>query len=392
MTKIKNCGLKTPEAIDQAIATRASFIGLVHHESSPRHVSLAQMKTLIAHAAGRIKTVAVLVNPNDTLLHEIVAAGPDYIQLHDVPSPARIQEVAALAGKPIISAIAVSGAHDLALSASLEEISSHLLFDAPRAGSGHAFDWSVLKNLPLKKPWFLAGGLNTANVAEAIRLTHAPMVDVSSGLEDPVGSGNKSLEMIASFNAAVLGEKKWDGFYARTMHLPQPKLTEAFLSFLPAMARVLDFGAGSGAWSAAFLRDRPDLSIDVLDQNIESASALPGEFSGKRIKQSFQDFRAGDAYEAIWARSVLFFLPPQELSACFHQLSNALTHGGIFAFTMVEACDNASLCTFHGMTDQAIRNMLDDEGFEILSMTYGEFPYTTQRIVIPTYEVFARKS
>ncbi|MBX9727166.1 MAG: phosphoribosylanthranilate isomerase [Rickettsiales bacterium] len=202
-TRIKNCGLKTPESIDQAVHTGASFVGFVHHEASPRHVSLAAMAALIAHANRRTRAVAVLVNPSDSLLHDICTAAPDYIQLHNVPNPARIQAIAALTGKPIISAIAVNSAHDLALAASLEEISSHLLFDAARAGSGTAFDWALLKNLPLKKPWFLAGGLTMSNVAEAIRVTQAPMVDVSSGLEDPIGSGNKSLEMIAGFNAAV---------------------------------------------------------------------------------------------------------------------------------------------------------------------------------------------
>lgn len=202
--KIKNCGLKTPEAIEQSILTGASFVGFVHHEKSPRHVNIDTMSTLISATKSRIKTVAVLVNPTDALLHDVVAVAPDFIQLHGVPNPARIQAIASLTGKPIISAIAVNSVHDLTLTATLEELSAHLLFDAPRAGSGIAFDWALLKNLPLKKPWFLAGGLTITNVVEAIRLTHAPMVDVSSGLEDPMGSGNKSLEMIADFNKAVL--------------------------------------------------------------------------------------------------------------------------------------------------------------------------------------------
>ncbi len=105
---------------------------------------------------------------------------------------------------PIISAISVRDASDLTLASLLEEISAHVLFDAKTPGSGKPFDWRLLKNLPLKKKWFLAGGLTPENVAEAIRITHAPMVDVSSGIEDQPGSGNKSLEKIASFNAAVL--------------------------------------------------------------------------------------------------------------------------------------------------------------------------------------------
>ena len=84
----------------------------------------------------------------------------------------------------------------------MESLSAHLLFDAPQAGSGNAFDWSMLKNVALQKPWFLAGGLHANNVAEAIRVTCAPMVDVSSGIES--ARGEKSEEMIAEFNAAVL--------------------------------------------------------------------------------------------------------------------------------------------------------------------------------------------
>ncbi len=201
-TRIKNCGLKTPEALEQAIATGASFVGFVHHEKSPRHISIAAMAALMKHTASRIKTVAVLVNPDDALLHEVVAASPDYIQLHHVVIPARIQAIAALTGIPIISALSVRTTADLSDASALEDVSAHLLFDAPNAGSGHRFDWQLLRGLPLRKPWFLAGGLSVETVAEAIRVTGAPMVDVSSGIERAVGI--KSEELIASFNKAVL--------------------------------------------------------------------------------------------------------------------------------------------------------------------------------------------
>lgn len=160
------------------------------------------MRALIAHTAQRVKTVAVLVDPGDDLLAAIRTAAPDYLQLHGVASLARIQEIATRTEKPIISAVAVQSPHDLTLAATLEEISTHLLFDAAQAGSGHAFDWGLLKNLALKKPWFLAGGLTAETVAGAIRITQAPMVDVSSGIE--ASPGKKSLEKIAAFNAAVL--------------------------------------------------------------------------------------------------------------------------------------------------------------------------------------------
>ncbi len=202
-TRIKNCGLKTSEAIDCAISTGAGFVGFVHHEPSPRHITLEQMARLRAHAGTLIKTVAVLVNPSDELLGQIAReVKPDYFQLHDARDTGRIQTIQAQFGIPIISAISVKSESDLTNIATLEEISAHLLFDAPSAGSGKAFDWRLLKNLPLKKKWFLAGGLNAENVVEAMRITGAPMVDVSSGIEST--AGEKSLEKIAAFNAAVL--------------------------------------------------------------------------------------------------------------------------------------------------------------------------------------------
>lgn len=204
-TRIKNCGLKTPESIDQAIATGAGFIGLVHHAASPRHLDVDAMATLAAHAHGRAKTVAVMVSPSPDVLGEIVSrVKPDYLQLHNVHDMSAMQSIYDQHRIPLISAIAVRDASDLTLAATLEEISAHVLFDAAKAGSGKAFDWALLKNLPLKKRWFLAGGLTPENVTEAMRITHAPMVDVSSGIEDPAGSGNKSLEKIAAFNRAVL--------------------------------------------------------------------------------------------------------------------------------------------------------------------------------------------
>ena len=204
-TRIKNCGLKSSQAIDEAIRTGAHFAGFVHHAPSPRHVDLETLTALIAHARGRIKTVAVLQAPTQAQLWEITnLAKPDYLQLHHVPAD-HIQAILDDTGIPIISALSVRTESDLALAATLEEISDYLLFDAAQPGSGKRFDWHLLKNLALKKPWFLAGGLTAENVAEAIRATHAPMVDVSSGIES--APGVKSLEKIAAFNAAVMGSK-----------------------------------------------------------------------------------------------------------------------------------------------------------------------------------------
>ena len=202
---IKNCGLSTAQAIDHAALTGARFVGFVHHEKSPRHVAIEAMAALVAHArAQQLQTVAVTIDPDDALLERIAReVKPDYIQLHDVGSPARISEMRVAHGIPIITAVAVHTLADLAPIELLEAASEHILFDAKSPGSGVPFDWTLLKTIRMRKPWFLAGGLTPENVAEAIRITHAPMVDVSSGLED--APGHKSLEKIAAFNAAVLG-------------------------------------------------------------------------------------------------------------------------------------------------------------------------------------------
>lgn len=199
---IKNCGLKTPEAIDQAIATGAGFVGFVHHKSSPRHVTLEEMRLLVDHAKPRIRTVAVLVSPAASLLKAVMSAKPDYVQIHDVDSPYRIDEIKALCGVPVITAVAIDNASNFNHAKFLAIPSDFLLFDTRNSGSGQTFDWRLLDSHVFSKPWFLAGGLTANNVAEAISITGAPMVDVSSGIED--APGNKSLEKIAAFNTAVL--------------------------------------------------------------------------------------------------------------------------------------------------------------------------------------------
>lgn len=199
MTRIKNCGLKTPEHIACAAFTGAAFVGFVHYAPSPRHLTAAEIQALYAHVPAEVAKVAVLVNPDDALLATLPK--PDFWQVHDVDA-ARVADIHRHTGIPVITGIRVRSAEDLAQVAALEAVSAHLLFDAPAPGSGHVFDWNLLKGLTLQKPWFLAGGLTPENVAEAIRVTGAPMVDVSSGIED--APGQKSAEKIAAFNAAVL--------------------------------------------------------------------------------------------------------------------------------------------------------------------------------------------
>lgn len=199
MTLIKNCGLKTPEAIACAAFTGARYIGLVHHAASPRHLAAPEIAQLLAHIPPELSSVIVLVEPSDETL--LALPKPHYWQVHST-DPKRIAAIHALTGIPVITAISVTGPVDAGPLAMLEDVSAHLLFDARSPGGGQPFDWTLLEGIPLRKPWFLAGGLTPDNVAEAIQRTHAPMVDVSSGIED--APGVKSLEKIAAFNTAVL--------------------------------------------------------------------------------------------------------------------------------------------------------------------------------------------
>lgn len=205
--KIKNCGLKSEAAIHEAARTGASYIGFIHHLASPRHVDLEQMARLSAKTPHHLQQVIVLVDPSLDLLDEILTqVRPHFWQLHRVNDPERIRHITAHTGIPVITAISVRDRNNLVNAETLEIPSQHILFDTyhpyQEGGSGEVFDWSLLQLIKLQKPWFLAGGLTASNVGEALRATKAPMVDVSSGIENPPGV--KSLEKIAQFNEAVL--------------------------------------------------------------------------------------------------------------------------------------------------------------------------------------------
>jgi phosphoribosylanthranilate isomerase len=207
MTSIKNCGLKSEEAIHEAARTGASYVGFVHHLASPRHLDFSVMARLSALTPDSLKQVVVLVDPSFDLLDELLKfIRPHFLQVHRVNDPQRIAKLQEYTGIPVIAAISVRDRNALIAVESLENVSAHILFDAyhphQEGGGGEVFDWSLLRLVKLAKPWFLAGGLTAMNVGEALTLTGAPMVDVSSGIED--SPGNKSLEKIAAFNAAVL--------------------------------------------------------------------------------------------------------------------------------------------------------------------------------------------
>tara|TARA_R110002167_G_scaffold5250_7_gene24622 strand:+ start:1001 stop:1630 length:630 start_codon:yes stop_codon:yes gene_type:complete len=209
MTLVKICGLTTPETLDAALDGGAAFVGAVIYPKSPRHLEPLQAATLFDRARGRAKVVAVTVDADDARLTEIVLIlKPDLIQLHGRETPERAARVRELTGAGIIRALAVSTAADIEAAAAWEPVVDHLMFDArpPQGatlpgGVGASFDWTLLAGRSFRKPWFLAGGLTPDNVAQAVAVTKAPMVDVSSGVES--AAGVKDTVRIAAFLRAA---------------------------------------------------------------------------------------------------------------------------------------------------------------------------------------------
>jgi phosphoribosylanthranilate isomerase len=209
MTLVKICGLTTPETLDAALAGGAAFVGAVVYPKSPRHLEPLHAATLFDRARGRAKVVAVTVDADDARLTEIaLILKPDLIQLHGRETPERAARVRELTGAGIIRALAVSSAADIEAATAWEPVVDHLMFDArPPAdatlpgGVGASFDWTLLAGRSFLRPWFLAGGLTPDNVAQAVAVTGAPMVDVSSGVES--APGVKDTVRIAAFLKAA---------------------------------------------------------------------------------------------------------------------------------------------------------------------------------------------
>lgn len=204
---VKICGLNQPEAVDAAIAAGARYLGFVFFPKSPRHVSVAQAAGLAAAVPLGIARVGLFVNPDDAALQTTLAHVPlDVIQLHGSESPARVSEVKRLTGLPVMKAVGVAEAGDLQAIWDYGLVADMLLIDAkaPKGaelpgGNGLAFDWRLLVGRQFLKPWLLAGGLTPENVGQAIRLTRAQGVDVSSGVES--APGVKDLDKIRKFVA-----------------------------------------------------------------------------------------------------------------------------------------------------------------------------------------------
>lgn len=207
---IKICGLSEVETLDAAIDHGASHVGFIFFEKSPRNVSLGTASHLAARAAARhVATVAVTVNATDDTLDEIVAhMKPSMLQLHGKESPQRVANLKTRHGLDVMKAFAIRDAGDFAAIAPYKGIADWFLFDAkPPVGSdlpgGNAvsFDWTLLTCLDDDLDYMLSGGLDAANVGDAIRIANPPALDLSSGVESSPGVKDKRL--IAEFFAAV---------------------------------------------------------------------------------------------------------------------------------------------------------------------------------------------
>ena len=206
---VKICGLSTEETLRAALDAGANMVGFNFFPPSPRYVAPAAARPLADRAHGNADVVALAVNPDDAMLDAIIAGiMPDLIQLHGKESPERVAAIRARTGLPVMKAIHIATADDLAGAARYETIADMLLLDAtpPKGailpgGNGAAFDWTILAGFKPTKPYLLSGGLTPQNVAEAIAISGAPGVDVSSGVES--APGKKDIALIRAFIAAA---------------------------------------------------------------------------------------------------------------------------------------------------------------------------------------------
>ena len=208
-TRVKICGLRDAAMLDAAVQAGAAYVGLVFFEKSPRNVTLAQAAALAAIVPAGVAKVALVVDADDAQLDALLAQVPvDILQLHGSETPARVTEVKARYGLPVMKAVGVAGPDDLAALDIYAQVADQLLVDAkpPKGadlpgGNGLAFDWRLIAGRRWPVPWMLAGGLTPANVAQAVALTGAGQVDVSSGVES--APGVKDAALIAAFCAAL---------------------------------------------------------------------------------------------------------------------------------------------------------------------------------------------
>lgn len=207
--RVKICGLKTPESIAAAAEAGAAYIGFNFFPKSPRSVSAEVARDLALEVPPGIAKVGLLVDPDDAELAAVLDRVPlDIVQLHGKETPERVREIRAAYGLPVMKAIGIAGAEDVAKIDEYAKVADLLLIDAkpPKdgplpGGNGVAFDWRLIANRRWPVPWMLAGGLTPENVREAIALTGTGQVDVSTGVES--APGVKDAALIRAFLGAV---------------------------------------------------------------------------------------------------------------------------------------------------------------------------------------------
>jgi phosphoribosylanthranilate isomerase len=197
---IKICGIKSEAILDAAIEAGADMVGFMHFARSPRHLELDDIGEMISLARGRAETCVVLVNPDNTLVAQVAALGPDWIQLHGPETPHRVETIRDEAGIAILKACSIGNAADVASVAGFAECADRILLDAraPKdatrpGGLGTPFDWTLLKALDPELSFMLSGGLTPDTVAAAIKATRPMGVDVSSGVETAPGVKDAAL-------------------------------------------------------------------------------------------------------------------------------------------------------------------------------------------------------
>ncbi|TCH97373.1 phosphoribosylanthranilate isomerase [Roseococcus sp. SYP-B2431] len=209
MSTVKICGISTPEALRVAAEAGADLVGFVFFPPSPRALTPAQAGALSASCEGGPGRVGLFVDPRDELIEAVLATTPlDIVQLHGGETPARVAEIRATFGRPVMKALGIAAEADLAQIDAFAQVADRLLLDAkppPEAtrpgGNAEAFEWRLARLRKIPVPWLLAGGLTPANVAEAIAVGGAPGVDVSSGVERARGVKDEGL--IRDFIRAV---------------------------------------------------------------------------------------------------------------------------------------------------------------------------------------------
>lgn len=211
MAQVKICGLTAPDQVRAAADAGANYLGFVFFPRSPRAVDAGSAARLCADIPAGIASVGLFVDPTDAYLDEVLAQVPlDIVQLHGSESPDRVAAIRSLTGLPVMKAVGIAGEDDLPQLLDYGTVADLLLVDAKPSpgsdlpgGNGLAFDWRLLQGRRFLRPWLLAGGLRPDNVAEALRLTRAPGVDVSSGVES--APGVKDAGLVRQFVTAARG-------------------------------------------------------------------------------------------------------------------------------------------------------------------------------------------